>query len=100
MKKITISEVKTLARANYNNGGDSIIECYEDWEIQEEINNGMDTAEKWLRRFEVVDDYCKDIEGTADNFPEEESIDCECPFEEDYEQEMRYAKLMCEWFNE
>ena len=35
MNKLTVAEVKDYAMANYDKGGDQIIECWEDSEIQE-----------------------------------------------------------------
>ena len=38
MNKLTVEEVKEYAMANYDKGGDQIIECWEDSEIQEWID--------------------------------------------------------------
>lgn len=64
MAKITVAEVKRLAMANYNNGGDGVIECYEDKDIQEAIDNGMTTEKDWLLSFGVRDEVIKDIQNS------------------------------------
>jgi hypothetical protein len=64
MAKITVAEVKRLAMANYNNGGDGVIECYEDKDIQEDIDNGMTTEKDWLQSFGVRDEVIKDIQNS------------------------------------
>lgn len=60
---LTIEKVKELARKNYCKGGDIIVECYEDKEIQELIDNGIDTEEKLLKmfreRYEIDEEYRK-----------------------------------------
>ena len=39
-KKLTITEVRKIALANYNRGGDIIVECWTDGDILEWIANG------------------------------------------------------------
>lgn len=61
--KLTIERVKELAMKNYEKGGDTIIECYEDKEIQELIDDGIDTEKKLLKFFkdgyEINEEYRK-----------------------------------------
>ena len=49
---LTIERVKELAKQNYCKGGDTIVECYEDYQIQELIDGGVDTEEKLLKMFQ------------------------------------------------
>ena len=49
---LTIERVKELAMKNYCKGGDTIIECYEDKEIQELIDRGINTEEKLIEMFQ------------------------------------------------
>ena len=60
---LTIEQVKKLAMKNYEKGGDTIVECYEDKEIQELIDNGIDTEKKLLKFFkdgyEIDEEYRK-----------------------------------------
>ena len=49
---LTIERVKELAKQNYCKGGDTIVECYEDYQIQELIDGGVDTEEKLLQMFQ------------------------------------------------
>ena len=49
---LTIERVKELAKQNYNKGGDTIVECYEDYQIQELIDRGVNTEEKLLAMFQ------------------------------------------------
>ena len=50
---LTIERVKELALQNYNKGGDAIVECYEDNQIEELINSGVDTEKKLLNWFKT-----------------------------------------------
>lgn len=62
--KLTVEEVKKIAMENYNKGGDVIIECWDDADIQEWIDDkGTKTALK--RLFGLYDDKRRDIESTA-----------------------------------
>lgn len=61
MEKITVAEVRKLAREYYNRGGDGIIECYEDYQIQADIDNGMVTKKDWIKSFKVSYDIERDI---------------------------------------
>lgn len=74
-KKNTMQEmvaaVKQHAQDNYNEGGwDSIVECYDDSDIEREIaEGGAETIEQAIAYIgagcEVWDDHRKDIEATA-----------------------------------
>ena len=61
MEKITIAEVRKLAREYYDRGGDGIIECYEDYQIQADIDAGMTTKRSWIKSFEISYDIEQDI---------------------------------------
>lgn len=58
---LTIEKVKELAMKNYNKGGDTIIECYEDYQIRDLIDSGVNTEEKLLdffkSQFEIDEEY-------------------------------------------
>ena len=61
---LTIERVKEIAMELYGKGGDSIIECYEDEEIQKLIEEfGINTEKKlrdWIRhQHEVDEEYRK-----------------------------------------
>lgn len=57
-KKITIERVKELALQYYNKGGDTIVECYEDYQIRDLINvAGVDTEKKLLKFFKNQYEY-------------------------------------------
>lgn len=58
---ITIDEVRKLALKNYENGGDGVYECYEDFQITEEIEAGAITEADWLRIFDVFYSVGEDI---------------------------------------
>ena len=47
---LTIEKVKEIAQELYTKGGDTIVECYEDKQIQALIKRGINTEEK-LRDF-------------------------------------------------
>ncbi len=61
--KLTVEKVKELAMKNYNQGGDAIVECYEDKQIQELIDRGIDTEKKLMEFFkdnyEIDEEYRK-----------------------------------------
>ena len=59
--KITVAEVKKLAMANYSKGGDGVIECMEDHEIQKAIDEGWTTSKDWLKSFRLADSVYRDI---------------------------------------
>lgn len=61
MEKITVAEVRKLAREYYDHGGDGIIECYEDYQIQADIDAGMTTKKDWIKSFKVFYDVGEDI---------------------------------------
>lgn len=60
---ITVEIIKELAMQNYNKGGDTIVECYEDYQIEELIKLGIDTEEKlldWFKtQYEIDEEYRK-----------------------------------------
>jgi hypothetical protein len=66
-----VSAVKTYAITHYNEGGwDSIVECYSDSELAEEIEEGKcNTAAEAIayvgKGCKVWDDYRSDIQATA-----------------------------------
>lgn len=68
--KLTIEEVKKVAMKHYNNGGDTIIECWEDREIQEWIDGAgvwykPGSKKELLKMFGLYEDYRKDIQNIA-----------------------------------
>ena len=66
-----IEAVKSYARSHYNEGGwDSIVECYEDSELAQEIEKGkcssIEEAIAYVGKgCNIWDDYRRDIEATA-----------------------------------
>ena len=58
MTKLTVEEIKKIAMRNYNNGGDAIIECYEDKDIQELIDHGL-TLQGLLSMFSIREEEFK-----------------------------------------
>ena len=75
---ITVERIKELAMQNYNKGGDTIVECYEDKQIIELIKLGIDTEEKLLDWFktqcEVDEEYRKAALWYAYGTTDEEEI--------------------------
>ena len=57
----SVEQVRKLALQFYNDGGDGVYECYEDFQIQEEIDNGRNTQASWLRMFRVFESVTEDI---------------------------------------
>ena len=61
--KLTIEQVKKIAMRLYEQGGDRIIECYTDKEIEELIESGFDTEQKLINfirnGYEVDEEYRK-----------------------------------------
>ena len=57
----SVEQVRKLALQFYNDGGDGVYECYEDFQIQEEINNGRNTQASWLKMFRVFESVGEDI---------------------------------------
>lgn len=51
---LAIEQVKELAMKLYNKGGDTIIECYTDRDIQNLINFGIDAEEKLIKFIQQV----------------------------------------------
>ena len=76
---ITVERIKELARENYNRGGDTIVECYEDKAIKELIERGVDTEEKLLdwfqHQFEVDEELRKAALWHAYGTTDEEEIE-------------------------
>jgi hypothetical protein len=80
MKKLTVEDVKQYAWDNYNKGGDVIIECWTDDDIQERLDEGytlgdfrnlMDVWEeedKAARYFSGMDEKAEE--------PEKPAVDC------------------------
>ena len=59
---ITVEKVKALALKHYNSGGDSVVECWEDYQILDAINKeGMTTEADWLAMFRFVEAVTEDI---------------------------------------
>lgn len=75
---ITVERIKELAKENYNKGGDTIVECYEDKQIEELIKLGVDTEEKlldWFKnQFEIDEEYRKAALWHAYGTTDEEEI--------------------------
>ena len=75
---LTIARVKELALKNYNKGGDTIIECFENKEIQELIDRGVNTEAKLLEMFheqyEIDEEYRKAAKWYAYGTTEDEEI--------------------------
>ena len=61
---ITIEEVRKLALKYYKEGGDGVYECYEDFQIEEEINAGAVTEADWLNIFGVFFCVGEDIQNS------------------------------------
>ena len=57
----SVEQVRKLALQFYNDGGDGVYECYEDFQIQEEIDKGRNTQASWLRMFGVFESVAEDI---------------------------------------
>lgn len=62
LNDLTVENVKKFARRNFSLGGDGIVECMEDSDIQKLVNKGKEAVisdmEDWYER-------CLDIQGTA-----------------------------------
>ena len=75
---LTIERVKELAMKNYCKGGDTIVECFEDKEIQELIDKGVNTEEKLLKmfreQFEIDEEYRKAAKWNAYGTTDDEEI--------------------------
>jgi hypothetical protein len=54
---LTVEKVKELAIKNYTKGGDTIVECFTDKEIQDLINNGINTQKKLMEFFKQHHEY-------------------------------------------
>ena len=66
MKIITVEEVKKLAMEHYEKGGDVVIECLSDKDIQNYINGSTEeyefikpytTKKDWLNYFKLQDEF-------------------------------------------
>ena len=75
---ITVERIKELAMQNYNKGGDTIVECYENKQIEELIKSGIDTEEKlleWFKtQYEIDEEYRKAALWHAYGTTDEEEI--------------------------
>ena len=75
---ITIERIKELAIQNYNKGGDTIVECYDDKMIEELINIGINTEEKLLEffktQYEIDEEYRKAANWHAYGTTDEEEL--------------------------
>jgi hypothetical protein len=66
-----VAAVREHARKNYNDGGwDTIVECYDDADIEREIIEGKATTTEEAIAYigkgcKIYDDYRKDIQATA-----------------------------------
>jgi len=72
---ITVEEVKALAKANYTKGGDTIVECFDDKQIQEYITGvkkpGNDywtikphkTEASWKKLFKFYYEMDREMQG-------------------------------------
>lgn len=89
---LAVERVKELALENYNKGGNTIVECYEDKQIMELIKLGTNTEEKlldWFKsQYEIDEEYRKaalyHAYGTT-NEDEIERMNCPDP-EEEYDE--------------
>jgi hypothetical protein len=57
--KLTVEEVKDIARKNYEQGGDAIIECWSDKEIQELIDESKNVEKTLYEMFSVREEQFK-----------------------------------------
>lgn len=71
-EQLTIEIVKKVAMENYNNGGDSVIECWTDEDIQNYIDGtgdyeelGKGSMKDLLESFSIFDEVRKEIQATA-----------------------------------
>ena len=98
---LAVERVKELALENYNKGGDTIVECYEDKQIEELIKSGIDTEEKlldWFKtQYEIDEEYRKAANwyayGTTDekelaeiHKAETEPVEMESDYEEPFDE--------------
>lgn len=61
-RPISVEEVKKLALKYYEDGGDGVVECWEDYQILDAINNeGMTTEAAWLSMFNMYYNVTEDI---------------------------------------
>lgn len=52
---ITVEEVKALAQKHYEEGGDAVVECWEDYQIKDAIiKERMTTEADWLAMFGFI----------------------------------------------
>ena len=75
---LTIERVKELAMKNYSKGGDAIVECYEDYQIRDLIDSGVNTEQKLLdffqKQFEIDEEYRKAAKWYAYGTTEDDEI--------------------------
>lgn len=63
LEKLTVQRVKELAMQNYNSGGDAIVECWDDKDIQDWIDRG-NTLKDLEIQFNIREGSIQDIENT------------------------------------
>ena len=64
--KALIAEIKKYALENYENGYDTIVECYEDEELEQYCKDyNITTLEEFKKSYAPVIDHRRDIEATA-----------------------------------
>jgi hypothetical protein len=67
-----IEQLKTYALANYDNGGDWIVETYSDNDYSNVLDKclrNVDLAKKQLRaQWELTESVARDIQGYSDEF--------------------------------
>ena len=101
--KITVERVKELAMQNYEKGGDTIVECYTDKEIEELINNGVNTEKKLLKffkdRYEIDEEHRKAAlyyaYGTTDEEEIKRMLEAETESEDDEPEYDEYIDDPC-----
>ena len=75
---LTVERAKELAMQNYNKGGDTIVECYEDYQIEALIKTGVNTEKKllnWFKtQYEIDEEYRKAALWHAYGTTDEEEI--------------------------
>jgi hypothetical protein len=63
-QELTIEYIKKMAIKNYNTGGDVIIECWDNKDIQEFIDDGNKLPDLY-KLFKLYHDTAEDIRATA-----------------------------------
>lgn len=66
-KPLTFEELQTLAMENYNNGGDGIVECWDERTFNDYVNEfGPITKEKAMEMFSTHEEVTRDFMGYGD----------------------------------